>query len=539
MNFAVGAMARLSMECAGKTLKRVGLSISVMNGTVSMIKTSKSLLRRAILLGTAAAMPLAFAQTASAQNFTVTNVNETIGQATGNVDFDENGTIDGTFSLDIPFNWSINNRTFLPIVSDGFVGIRLDAQLINWTLDADFEIDIPIPGLTFQPTFHGSESYPNPIGAGYQNNITDYTLTWTGASPTTTAPANLIDPLGQANILSSTSNSLIFEQIPGTSTDTFVNVGNGNTQNCANNAGIFSNACVAWVAAVPEGNTSLSVTGDNANRFEGFGFGIMSFGDVAVDKVGPTELFSGETGSYTITLTNAGTFPASSLTNLAMTDQIPAGLTVTGVSSSYNLVQTNFTNPTTDYSAGTASFDNSGANATVSLVDGFVQLGDSIEITVDFTVDASVAVGTDLTNILANGTNSAVTMAQIDTNLANNDAVAVTTITFADADLSITKTNTPGVNNEIDQAADTLTTGDMTTYTITVVNNGPDSVTGAVVTDTVVEGLTCTGTDVVTLSGDGVPTGSFTIADLTGAGITLETLADGQSVTITYTCEVN
>ena len=113
------------------------------------------------------------------------------------------------------------------------------------------------------------------------------------------------------------------------------------------------------------------------------------------------------------------------------------------------------------------------------------------------------------------------------------------TIDTPTADLSITKTNTPGVNGEVDQTDDTVTTGDNTTYTLVVKNNGPDSVTGAVVKDTPTSGLTCADTDEVTLTGDGVPTGTFTIADLTGAGITLDTLTDGQSTTLTFSCEVN
>ena len=107
------------------------------------------------------------------------------------------------------------------------------------------------------------------------------------------------------------------------------------------------------------------------------------------------------------------------------------------------------------------------------------------------------------------------------------------------ADLSLTKTNTPSVNGDVDQAADELVSGSTTTYTVMVTNGGPATVTGAVVTDTVGAGLTCTGTDPVTLSGDGVPAGNYTISDLTGAGITLATLTDGQSTTITYSCEVN
>ena len=107
------------------------------------------------------------------------------------------------------------------------------------------------------------------------------------------------------------------------------------------------------------------------------------------------------------------------------------------------------------------------------------------------------------------------------------------------ADFSITKTNTPGANGEIDQARDTLTSGQTTTYTITVTNNGPDGVAGALITDVVGAGLTCPPSNPLTLSGSGVPAGNFTIADLTGAGISLGRLDAGEATTINYSCLVN
>ena len=48
------------------------------------------------------------------------------------------------------------------------------------------------------------------------------------------------------------------------------------------------------------------------------------------------------------------------------------------------------------------------------------------------------------------------------------------------ADLRLTKTNTPGVNGEVDQAADTVVSGTTTSYSITVTNNGPDAANGSV-----------------------------------------------------------
>jgi uncharacterized repeat protein (TIGR01451 family) len=107
------------------------------------------------------------------------------------------------------------------------------------------------------------------------------------------------------------------------------------------------------------------------------------------------------------------------------------------------------------------------------------------------------------------------------------------------ADLSITKTNTPTVG-ALDQANDTVDSGQATTYTLVVTNDGATAVTGAVVRDAPGAGITCPAGNAVTISGDGVPAGSFTVGDLTGAnGIMLGALAAGQSATLSFNCQVN
>ena len=96
------------------------------------------------------------------------------------------------------------------------------------------------------------------------------------------------------------------------------------------------------------------------------------------------------------------------------------------------------------------------------------------------------------------------------------------------AELAMVKTN----------SASNVVSGSTTTYTLTVTNNGSDSVTGAVVTDTPGAGLNCPAANAVTITGSGIPAGSFTVANLTGAGITLGTLNVGQSAVLTFTCNV-
>ncbi|MEI2455963.1 prealbumin-like fold domain-containing protein [Lysobacter firmicutimachus] len=117
------------------------------------------------------------------------------------------------------------------------------------------------------------------------------------------------------------------------------------------------------------------------------------------------------------------------------------------------------------------------------------------------------------------------------------------TCTFANtrnprANLTITKTNTPGVNGNVDQSGDTLSRGASTSYVIVVGNSGPDAVTGAILRDPVANrsGLNCTAPP--TCSGSACPAAPLTVAAL-DSGVALGTLANGASVTVTLTCTVN
>lgn len=109
------------------------------------------------------------------------------------------------------------------------------------------------------------------------------------------------------------------------------------------------------------------------------------------------------------------------------------------------------------------------------------------------------------------------------------------------ADLRLTKTNTPGVNGEADQAADTVTSGASTSYSIAVTNLGPDAADGAVLSDPAPSNLTCTTASCTATGGATCPpiTGAALVAALQGAGAPIPALPVGGAVTVTLTCSVN
>ena len=117
-----------------------------------------------------------------------------------------------------------------------------------------------------------------------------------------------------------------------------------------------------------------------------------------------------------------------------------------------------------------------------------------------------------------------------------DDLDCVITNTPVAANLSITKTNTPGLGPN-DPPGDTVTSGGATTYTIVVRNNGPAAADGAVVRDPVATGLACTTNPTCSAVGATCPT-ALAIATLQGTGLVIPSLPNGGVVTFTLTCAV-
>ncbi len=119
----------------------------------------------------------------------------------------------------------------------------------------------------------------------------------------------------------------------------------------------------------------------------------------------------------------------------------------------------------------------------------------------------------------------------------------VITNTPGGANLSITKTNTPGINGDIDQASDTVIQGADTSYSLVVRNNGPAAANGAVVRDTPAAGLSCGAATCAAAGAAQCPaaTGAALASALqSGAGVAIPLLPAGAANTVTFTlaCQV-
>ena len=175
--------------------------------------------------------------------------------------------------------------------------------------------------------------------------------------------------------------------------------------------------------------------------------------DLAVVKTGPATIIAGTDVSYNITVTNNG---ASDAQSVSLGDVFPAGVT---------FVSQNQT-------AGPAfTLGNTGSQITDTI--GTLAAGATASFTLVGHVNASAANGSTLSN------SATVSATTTDPTLGNNSGTAVTTVT-TQADLSLTKTDSP----------DPVFVGNNLTYTLAFANNGASDAQNATITDTLPSGMT-------------------------------------------------
>ena len=286
---------------------------------------------------------------------------------------------------------------------------------------------------------------PDPVIAG--TGLT-YTITVTNAGPSDAHSVTVTDslPTGLSNATYSldggpstpwTGTLLLGTMVPG-QTHTIVisatvdaDVPLGTT--LVNNATVSSSTS----DPVPANNDATATTTVDA------------LADLSITKTdGVTSVVAGQSsGTYTITVTNAG---PSDATAVSLTDTFPTGFSRGTVS------------PSQGTCTGSPSF-------TCDL--GTIAAGGTATVTIAYTVPATTT--GDQTNT------AAVTSAVPDPDQTNDTASDTDTVSSI-ADLSITKTD--GVTSVI--------AGTNTTYTMTITNDGPSSVTGATVVDPLPAGVT-------------------------------------------------
>ncbi|MDB5963964.1 MAG: hypothetical protein JWQ72_464, partial [Polaromonas sp.] len=143
--------------------------------------------------------------------------------------------------------------------------------------------------------------------------------------------------------------------------------------------------------------------------------------------------------------------------------------------------------------------------------------------TLVFTVTATV---TALNGTVTNTVSLQLPAGMTDSNLANNSATDIDAVKGS-ANITISKSNGVG----------TVTAGGTTGYTLTVANLGPSDASGAVLSDPVATGLSCTTAATCTASGGASCAASVPIATLQ-SGYTIPVLPSGGQVTLVLNCAV-
>nr|WP_246372739.1 DUF11 domain-containing protein [Lysobacter spongiae] len=146
----------------------------------------------------------------------------------------------------------------------------------------------------------------------------------------------------------------------------------------------------------------------------------------------------------------------------------------------------------------------------------------------------------DQTGATVNATRTGGALSIPAANYGANQTITCTFNNSFNAELAVTKTNTPtqGAN---DQAGDRVVSGAATTYAIVVRNNGPGAASGAILREPVPTGVSCSSATCGSATGGAVcpPAGSVTVAALqSAAGVSLPTLPANGSLTFTLQCAV-
>jgi uncharacterized repeat protein (TIGR01451 family) len=212
---------------------------------------------------------------------------------------------------------------------------------------------------------------------------------------------------------------------------------------------------------------------------------------------------AGGTTTYTIRVTNYG---PSSVSGAILTDTVLGGLTLIGAACTGAVGNQCSVDP--DYTALAG-----GISLPLLAKDAFYEIA--------VTANVTAATGT-----ASNQAVIVVPEGPADPDNSNNTSTDTDTV-YPVTDLGVVK----------DNSVTSVTAGGVTTYTITVTNYGPTTVSDAMLTDTVLSGLHLTAAT-CSLTPGNTCSGPVNLAALTSTGIFLPALADGDFYQIQVTADV-
>jgi uncharacterized repeat protein (TIGR01451 family) len=393
------------------------------------------------------------------------------------------GDFDGIANGLVQTSWYVNpddslNETFLLTAKgsglDDILGTT-DDQIATFS----FTDAIPLADLAVNVRNLTSQLVP---GAN-----TTYTITVTNNGPTTVRSLTLIDsiPAGLLGATFGSPSSGSYDRNSGLWNGITLKTGKSLTINLtgtvsASATGSLTNSVTITAPSnVDDPNLSNNTASDVDT--------LTPQVDLSVSQSdGKTSIVPGNSNTYTITVTNNG---PSTINNFTLNDAVPAGLL----------------NPVFTPSSGLY-------NNASGLWDGLI-LASGNSVTLTLTGMVSPTATGSITNAISISAPSGVS----ETNSGNNSATDTNTLT-PQVDLSVTQTDnktsvTPGTSN---------------TYTITVTNNGPSTISSFKLTDSVPAGLL---NPVFTPS-----LGAYNSTTGLWSGLTL---ASGNSVTMTLTGRIS
>jgi len=226
----------------------------------------------------------------------------------------------------------------------------------------------------------------------------------------------------------------------------------------ANEANFILRKLTSGTWTAPPGGSSVNtgthtITGTGFTDLSDFAVGEAESADLQVtNSDSPDPVNSGENITYTIVFTNNGPDTATSVT---LSDLLSLNTTFVSTTTPAGWTRTDSVTPG---STGTLTFTKpSAAN------------GESATFTVVAKVNSNVAANIHILN------KATATSATNDPNSANNTDITADTTTQTNADLEVTKTDSP----------DPVTVGNNITYTISFTNHGPSDAQNVTVTDAV------------------------------------------------------